>query len=56
MTALIAIFSTLAGAFSGAISPTTCPASKPLASIIAATRSSVGGTTGSPSVMRRWRR
>ena len=56
ITALTATFSTVAGAFIGGSSLTTWSADSPEAATAAATRSGVGGTIGSPSVMPRSRR
>ena len=53
MTALMAIFSMVAMPCAGGISPTSSWAARPAAATIAATRSSVGGTTASPSVQPR---
>jgi hypothetical protein len=56
MTALIAIFSTVARPSCGATSPISSRPSRPLARTAACTRASVGGTTGSPSVTPRAKR
>jgi hypothetical protein len=53
ITALIAIFSTVARPSRGATWPTSSAPSRPLARTAACTRASVGGTTGSPSVTPR---
>ena len=53
MTALMAIFSTVARPRRGATCPISSPPSRPLARTAACTRASVGGTTGSPSVTPR---
>src|SRR5215470_20158043 len=53
MTALIAIFSTVARPKRGGISATNSPASRPVAVTAAATRAAVGGTAGRPSVTPR---
>ena len=56
MTALMATFSTVAGARFGGTSATTSPGWREVPASIRATRSSVGGTTGRPSVMPCWSR
>ena len=53
ITALIAIFSTVARPKLGGTSATSASAARPLAATAAATRSRVGGTTGRPSVTPR---
>ena len=53
MTALIASFSMVASPWAGPTRATTWPASRPAASIMRRTRSSVGGTMGRPSVAPR---
>src|SRR6266550_2257766 len=50
ITALIAIFSTVAGAHSGGIEPITSCGSRLVPSSILSTRSAVGGTMGNPSL------
>src|SRR5262245_44919211 len=50
MTALIAIFSTVAGAHFGGIEPITSCGSRLVPSSILSTRSAVGGTMGKPSL------
>ena len=50
MTALIATFSTVAGARFGGTNATTSVAEREVCSSMRSTRPSVGGTTGSPSV------
>src|SRR5262245_42673472 len=50
MTALIAIFSTVAGAHFGGIEPITSCGSRLVPSSILSTRSGVGGTMGKPSL------
>src|SRR5882724_4185220 len=50
ITALIAIFSTVAGAQRGGTTPITSCGSRLTAASICATRSSVGGIIGNPSV------
>src|SRR5215831_745807 len=49
ITALTATFSTVASAHVGGSAATTSPAGRPAVRTNAATRSGVGGTTGSPS-------
>ena len=56
MTALTATFSTVAGARLGGISATTSPAGRDVPASMRATRASVGGTTGRPSVRPCWSR
>ena len=56
MTALTAIFSTVAGARLGGTWATTSPGCRDVPASIRATRSSVGGTTGRPSVSPCWSR
>src|SRR5262250_421929 len=53
MTALTAIFSTVARPRRGATRPISSSRDRPLASTAAATRAAVGGTTGRPSVTPR---
>ena len=53
MTALAAIFSTVASPRSGSTSPSTSDGARTVVAHIASTRGSVGGTTGSPSVQPR---
>src|ERR1044071_1117165 len=50
LTALIAIFSTVAGAHLGGMDPMTSCGSRFVPASIRATRSGVGGTIGSPSL------
>ena len=50
MTALMATFSTVAGARSGGMTATVSWGSRAMPSSIRSTRSGVGGTTGRPSV------
>src|SRR5581483_8447860 len=58
MTALAAIFSTVAMPLSGGITPSTASRANPPAAIIAATAASVGASAGSPSdqprLMKYW--
>ena len=51
ITAFTATFSTVASATAGCTVPSDSSAARPDAATIAATRSSVGGVMGSPSVM-----
>jgi hypothetical protein len=53
ITALMAIFSTVQSVRLGGILPTTSRGERAVPSSIASTRSSVGGTTGKPSVQPR---
>jgi len=53
ITALIAMFSTVASAHRGGTTAMTSPACRPDPAIIAWTRSAVGKTNGRPSVSRR---
>lgn len=53
MTALIAIFCTVARPKCGGTSATTSSGPRPAAATATATRAGVGGTTGSPSVTPR---
>jgi hypothetical protein len=53
ITALIAIFSTVAGTRSGGITATTSSGARRVPSSMRRTRAAVGGTTGSPSVQPR---
>ena len=53
ITALMAIFSTVARPSRGATSATSSSRRRPLASTAAATRAAVGATTGRPSVTPR---
>ena len=50
ITALMAIFSRVTGALRGWMTPRLCAGSLPNVPSISQTRSSVAGTTGSPSV------
>ncbi len=50
MTELTASFSTVTTPFFGGMAPSSAPACKPEAATNSATRSGVGGTTGSPSL------
>ena len=53
ITALIATFSTVQGARSGGTTATTSSGARRVPSSIASTRTSLGGTTGRPSVQPR---
>jgi len=53
ITALIAMFSTVASAHRGGTTAITSPARRPEPAIIAWTRSAIGNTNGRPSVNRR---
>src|SRR5580765_5940561 len=53
ITALTAMFSTVASAQRGGTTAMTSPARRPEPAIIARTRSAVGNTNGRPSVSRR---